>query len=1393
MNLVQLSIRNFGGIHVAEVEFGPGLNVLYGPNDLGKSTLLASIRAVLLLPIGSRGREPYVAWDGTAAPKVELVIQTDGRRYWRIKKIFASGTKGRASLESSLDGETFLLESHSSKEVDNKLRELLRWGIPGPEGKGAPRGIPVTFLTSTLLADQEGVADLFSQHLGAFKDTSDREMLTEALQILAQPDEFTHALEIAELRTSEVFSKTGRARRGAQSPLAALREQVLEAEREVEEAFELYQSGESVRKRIQELAKQLDGLKSEVAKARNQVKDLREKKSKAVTYQEISASLHKGKEKVNRLQNAKNALVSAQEKESSLTEDVKGASILLEEAKTKAEAALHAREKAREELEEAKLLPDPVVAYEKKNQLWLEDERTAQNLINRASHAESLNEQVSNIQKQITLLEEALPGERELLTRIEMAEQCAKEILAYWRTFSNWAHSGEDADISNKLHDISILIEKEDDVSANERLAYLRKIDGLLKELKQLIGDRDAAQQALEDIQKRVISSEHAFHQARNDLDKSETSDSLQPKLEKRLLELDTEETTLNQRAKKRELINEATKRAESLQKSVTVFENKDLTPLREKEHSLKNRMREIREEQADFNDLGRYLEWEESARLVSVLEDKTEHLKKLQARESALRAEAAAIQEELEHLSLPGLNQLSGLRNLRESMRVAEARMLDTPASSRSSKVLGISLLIGTCFSLVGGSVLVFSTDVEVTYSIVGLGLGIAVTLFAVTQILRSRSETSRRIENLEADVRRLHKQWQIEGQAILDATKVGSLDELEELILNSKELSTKARELLREAEGLSIQIANSDHLQAELVIAREQSSKFEQDIPIKRRSELEVLSRGVETQGDLVTRQETIATELREMDDALKEVSLILAKKETQLEGLKDKLAEAEQSFEELHDPNEAEHEADDAIRLREIKEERVSIKNQLRDLVAVLDANRAKAKSRVKQHAMALDKIQSAHQREKVVAQRTEGEANATWKRLQELILDEIASENIMLETESERKQRASFALAGKEAALEHLSADLKTKLNEITELNSNLGAPNPEAARLIATTDLERIQAMRDAEAKRMLMEQERISKMRKVRNSEFEETSSQLTESYRLRDALINQHETLVSQLSSVQGEIRTRNEEFDQEELSSASAEVADLEAQFNQSLPSDTIATDQELEEADRRVKLAEAALREVQDQKHHERGALAQIGGGAAMERWKERVELKMQLEEREREMELEYQGWHFLLETLRQAESEEVDFLGKAITPQIEERFTQLTQGRYGGLALGPDLDTDGIIVNGSKRSVTTLSVGTKEQLATLFRLALAERLKSTLLLDDQLVQSDDKRMDWFKKQLRASSQKNQIVVVTCRPEDYLELTEIPESGEAYNDVEEGKARVVNLTQVINHTAS
>ena len=105
MKLYRLQVTNFAAVREVDIEFGPGLNVLYGPNDLGKSTLVDAIRLALLLPHASTSCEPFVGWTGGQDPVVDLTFETEPQRIWRVRKEFGKG--GSSLLQESKNGRDF--------------------------------------------------------------------------------------------------------------------------------------------------------------------------------------------------------------------------------------------------------------------------------------------------------------------------------------------------------------------------------------------------------------------------------------------------------------------------------------------------------------------------------------------------------------------------------------------------------------------------------------------------------------------------------------------------------------------------------------------------------------------------------------------------------------------------------------------------------------------------------------------------------------------------------------------------------------------------------------------------------------------------------------------------------------------------------------------------------------------------------------------------------------------------------------------------------------------------------------------------------------------------------------------------------------------------------------
>lgn len=217
MRFETLLVEHFKAIARAELRFAPGLNVLHGPNDLGKSTLGVALRAVLLLPSNSVTADDYRSWRSEEKPHVALTFTDDTQRWWRVSKRF---TEKRQGLSFSKDGSEFALDV-SDRQVDEKIRAMLGWGIASPGGNNAPKGMPQSFLANALLAGQSDSTAVLAASLENDGIDSGRLKLTQALSALAEDPMVRHVLDAAEREVNQFFTKTGKRKRGAGAKLPA--------------------------------------------------------------------------------------------------------------------------------------------------------------------------------------------------------------------------------------------------------------------------------------------------------------------------------------------------------------------------------------------------------------------------------------------------------------------------------------------------------------------------------------------------------------------------------------------------------------------------------------------------------------------------------------------------------------------------------------------------------------------------------------------------------------------------------------------------------------------------------------------------------------------------------------------------------------------------------------------------------------------------------------------------------------------------------------------------------------------------------------------------------------------------------------------------------------------
>jgi uncharacterized protein YhaN len=232
---------------------------------------------------------------------------------------------------------------------------------------------------------------------------------------------------------------------------------------------------------------------------------------------------------------------------------------------------------------------------------------------------------------------------------------------------------------------------------------------------------------------------------------------------------------------------------------------------------------------------------------------------------------------------------------------------------------------------------------------------------------------------------------------------------------------------------------------------------------------------------------------------------------------------------------------------------------------------------------------------------------------------------------------------------------------------------------------------------------------------------------------------------------------------------------------------PVEPPATAADVESAVAHVELANREHDQAKEELNLKEGALSKVGGSALREEVGRIEEARVTAEARERELEVDADAWKLLRDTLREVENEEGAHLGRALAGPVTTRFEELTAGRYRGLRLDATLKAESLeamTANAAGDEVLeALSVGTRDQLAALIRLTIADQLRSTIVLDDHLVHSDPARLLWFRDVLQRTAVNAQVIVLTCRAGDYLSLSELPIDTPSY-DAAAGTIRAINV---------
>jgi DNA repair exonuclease SbcCD ATPase subunit len=431
MKLRRLHAASFAAIREVDIEFGPGLNVLYGPNDLGKSTLVAAIRLALLLPHASTHSEPYIGWSHAEDPRVELTFETEAQRIWRVKKVF--GKSGLSQLQESKNGQDFD-DVERGRKVDGKIREILRWGISEPGGAGGGKGLPASFLATALLSTQSDVSAVLHADLQGDPAASGKEQIAAALQAVAQDPLFVALLRSAQAKRDEAYTDKGAKKTAKGSIFKAAAERVNEARNDRDRLERIVADSDGAESQLRQLSDRQSLKQDELARLTERVAQLEKTAAQAADREAAALEVRLSRGDVLRIEKLGQDADAAALKLAALAQQMNGAEDKLkaaQEQQREADAELSVAEEAARAEEADAGLNDTVVRqqYELRKSAVERTEDEVRQRIDSISAAQTLVEAAAAAERDLEEQNAKAATARDALARAAAKEKTAADDL----------------------------------------------------------------------------------------------------------------------------------------------------------------------------------------------------------------------------------------------------------------------------------------------------------------------------------------------------------------------------------------------------------------------------------------------------------------------------------------------------------------------------------------------------------------------------------------------------------------------------------------------------------------------------------------------------------------------------------------------------------------------------------------------------------------------------------------------------------------------------------------------------------------------------------------------------------------------------------------------------
>ncbi|MCC5795675.1 MAG: AAA family ATPase [Chromatiales bacterium] len=325
MRLLELSVRHYRLHEALTVVFDPHRNVIAGPNEAGKSTLMEALQRVLFLPAKGntalhRAMRPA---HGGGIPEVVLRFEAGGQEY-RLLKRYAKGA-GQVSL-ARVGGNTV---------TDQAAEEALQALLGEPNGKPEHAWAHILVEQGRSAEDPTGFANAYRQDLVAQFQASGGAIVQQSARDAAVSAKLTE-------KVGEWFTRQARPRAG--SPLAEAESALAEAQRVLQDSEGRFEQREAASRRHAEASARIATIETEQAELS------RELEQATTTARSIEALQAKLEEQTRALEEAERTYAQALDADGKIAAargalaQHRQALAPLSEAESAADAALNERQ-----------------------------------------------------------------------------------------------------------------------------------------------------------------------------------------------------------------------------------------------------------------------------------------------------------------------------------------------------------------------------------------------------------------------------------------------------------------------------------------------------------------------------------------------------------------------------------------------------------------------------------------------------------------------------------------------------------------------------------------------------------------------------------------------------------------------------------------------------------------------------------------------------------------------------------------------------------------------------------------------------------------------------------------------------------------------------------------